>query len=75
MQALIDFFKGFAEIISSLVNFVIGIVQDLLYVISLLGSLIVKIPQMLGWLPSSCLVLTGTMFGIVLIYKILGREG
>ena len=75
MQALIDFFKGFAEIISSLVNFVIGIVQDLLYVISLLGSLIVKIPQMLGWLPSACITLVVTMFAVVLIYKILGREG
>ena len=75
MQALIDFLKGFAEIISSLVNFVIGIVQDLLYVISLLGSLIVKIPQMLGWLPSACITLVVTMFAVVLIYKILGREG
>lgn len=75
MQALIDFFKSFAEIISALVNFVIGIIQDLLYVISLLGSLIVKIPDMIGWLPSACITLTISIFGIVLIYKILGREG
>lgn len=75
MQALIDFFKGFADIISSLVNFVIGVVQDLLYIIQLLGSLIVKIPQMIGWLPSACITLTATLFAVVLIYKILGREG
>lgn len=75
MQALIDFFKGFAEIISSLVNFVIGIVQDLLYIIQLLGSLIIKIPEMIGWLPSACITLTATIFAVVLIYKILGREG
>lgn len=75
MQAIIDFFKSFAEIVSSLVDFVIGIVQDLLYVIQLLGSLIVKIPQMIGWLPSACITLVVTLFAVVLIYKILGREG
>lgn len=75
MQALIDFFKGFADIVSSLVNFVIGVVQDLLYVIQLLGSLIVKIPEMIGWLPSACITLVATLFAVVLIYKILGREG
>jgi len=75
MQGLIDLFKGLADIISALVNFVIGIVMDLLYVISLLGSLILKIPDMIGWLPSACITLVGTTFAIVLIYKILGREG
>ena len=75
MQAIIDFLKSFAEIVSSLVDFVFGIIQDLLYVIQLLGSLIVKIPQMIGWLPSACISLVVTMFGVVLIYKILGREG
>lgn len=75
MQAIIDFFKSFAEIISSLVDFVIGIVEDLLYVIQLLGSLIVKIPNMFGWLPTACISLVVTTFGIILIYKILGREG
>lgn len=75
MTALVDFFKGFADIVSSLVNFVIGIIQDLLYVIGLLGSLVIKIPDMIGWLPSACITLTVTLFSIVLIYKILGREG
>lgn len=75
MGALIDFFKGFAEIVSSLVDFVYGIITDLLYVVALLGSLIVKIPDMIGWLPSACITLVVTTFGIVLIYKILGREG
>ena len=75
MQAIFNWLQGFTEIIGSLVNFVIDIVSDLLYVITLLGSLLVKIPSMVGWLPSACITLVVTLFAVVLIYKIVGREG
>ena len=75
MGALIDFFKGFADIISALVDFLYNTILDLIYVIALLGSLMAKIPDMIGWLPSACISLVVTTFAIVLIYKILGREG
>lgn len=75
MQALIDFFKGFGEVIASLVDFVIDFIGDLLYVIQLLGSLLPKVPDMISWLPSACVSLIVLTFSIVLIYKIIGREG
>lgn len=75
MQALIDFFKGFADIVASLVDFVIDFVGDLLYVIQLLGGLLPKIPDMISWLPSAVVSLIVLTFSIVLIYKIIGREG
>lgn len=75
MQALIDFFSGFADLLYAAGQFLIGVILDLVYVVGLLGSLMVKIPDMIGWLPSACISLTVTVFSIVLIYKILGREG
>lgn len=75
MEGFLNFFKGLGDIIGSLVDFVFGVIEDLLYVIGLLGSLILKIPELIGWLPSACISLVITTFGIVLIYKILGREG
>lgn len=75
MQAIFNWLQGFTEIIGALVNFVIDVVSDLLYVITLLGSLLVKIPFMFSWLPSACVVLVVTVFAVVLIYKIVGREG
>lgn len=75
MSGIIDFLEGLGDILGSLVNFVFGIIQDLLYVIALIGSLVVKIPDMVGWLPSACITLVITAFSIVVIYKILGREG
>ena len=58
-----------------ILDFLVGIIMDLLYVVGLLGSLLVKLPDMIGWLPSACITLTVTIFSIVVIYKILGREG
>ena len=75
MQAIMEFLTGLGELIGSLVSFVFGIVKDLLYVIGLLGSLIVKIPDMIGFLPSAAITLVVTTFSVVLIYKIIGREG
>lgn len=75
LNTIKDFFLGFAEIISSLVDFVINLIQDIVYVVKLCGSFVAKIPAYFSWLPASVLTLIITIFSIVVIYKILGREG
>ena len=75
MQAIIDFFTTLGSVIVSVVEFVIKFFKDLIYVIGLLGNMILSLPAMIGWLPSVCISLTVTAFSIVVIYKIMGREG
>lgn len=75
MQALISFFTSLGNVVVSLVEFVIKFIKDLFYIIGLLGNLIISLPSMIGWLPSACISLTVTAFSIVVIYKIMGREG
>ena len=74
MQAIIDFFSGFADFISSVVDFVIGFFEDLVYVIKLLGQFILDIPGYFTWLPSVALTLLITIFSIVVIYMVLNRK-
>lgn len=75
MGALLDFFTSLGNVIVSLVEFVIKFVKDLFYVIELLGNMLISLPTMIGWLPSACISLVITIFSIVVIYKIMGREG
>lgn len=75
MGAIVEFFKGFIDIIESLVNFVIDTIMDLVYMISLLGSMIGNIPAYFGWIPSAIVSSIVVIFSIVIIYKIIGREG
>lgn len=75
MGPIIDFFKGIGAIIGAVIDFVVGLFQDLIYMIQLLGQFIVNIPSYFVWLPSGVVAVIVTIFAIVVIYKILGREG
>lgn len=75
MQAIIDFFETIGTIITTVINFVIGLFEDLIFMIQLLGKFIVNIPSYFSWLPSSFVSVIVVIFSVVVIYKILGREG
>lgn len=75
MDALISFFTGIGDAIVSAFDFVISFFSDLIYTIQLLGKVVLSIPNYISWLPSPVVTLLLTLFSIVVIYKILGREG
>lgn len=75
MDAIIGFFKGIGAAIGAVIDFVIGLFQDLVYMVQLLGQFVVNIPGYFAWLPAGVVAVIVTIFAIVVIYKILGREG
>ncbi len=75
MGALIDILKSIGEMITAVFAFIIDFFQDLLYVIQLTGKFLMAIPGYFSWLPGPLLTLLLVIFSIVVIYKILGREG
>lgn len=75
MQTIIDWLKNIGEMFSSVFDFVIGIVEDLAYVAGLLVDFVTQIPDYFSWLPAEVLAVIVTIFAIVVIYKLLGREG
>ena len=58
-----------------IVDFLITIIEDLVYVIQLTAEALVEIPTYLGWMPSIAVSALVTLFRIVIVYKVLGREG
>lgn len=75
MQAIIDFFNTVGSVISTVINFVVKMFSDLVMMLQLLAKFITNIPSYFGWLPSAVVAVIVTIFSIVVIYKILGREG
>lgn len=75
MRAIIDFFLSIGDFISTVVDFVISFFRDLVFTIQLIAKFIAQIPSYFSWLPVQILTLIVALFGIVAIYKILGREG
>lgn len=75
LETIKDFFLGLADVITSLVDFVVGLIEDIVYVVKLCGTFVLKIPVFFSWLPAPAVALIVSIFGVVVVYKILGREG
>lgn len=75
MGAIIDFFTGIADLAIGAFEFLIGTIRDIVYIAQLTGKAIAAIPGYLTLLPAPVVALLMTIFAIVVIYKILGREG
>lgn len=66
---------GIGDFFVSIYEFVIGFFRDIAYVIELTAEFVAKIPDYFDWLPAEVVALIVVIFGIVVIYKVLGREG
>lgn len=75
MDAILEFFKGIGDGIVAVFDFLIGIINDLVYIVQLTGKFLAQIPAYFSWLPPELLAIIVSIFAIVVIYKILGREG
>lgn len=75
MDAIISFFSGIADGALALVEFMLSMVEDVLFVVQLTGEFVTKIPSYIDWLPTEVVAIVVSLFGVVVVYKILGREG
>lgn len=75
MQEILNFFKGIGDAIVAAFDFLISFFGDLVYIVQLTGKFLLQIPSYFSWLPGELLAILGIIFAIVVIYKIMGREG
>lgn len=75
MQAILDFFQSVGEILTGVIDFFIDFIQDVVFAVEVTGRVLANIPNYFTWLPVPLVALLVTIFGIVVIYKIAGREG
>lgn len=75
MQAVADFLKAIGDVILGVVDFVISFFSDIVFMVQMLGDLAAAIPTYFNWLPTSVLSGLLLVFTLVILYKILGREG
>lgn len=75
MLNIIDFLKGFADGVVAVFDFIIAFFKDFMQFLKLLATMPEKIAKWLSWIPPEIFALLGILFGIVILYKILGREG
>ena len=75
MGQIVNFLKGIVDFFVGVIQFVIKLVGDLVYVVKLLGETVAHLPDYLQFLPSAVVAILVTTLAVVVIYKVLGREG
>lgn len=75
MDALISFFQGIGNAITSAFDFLVSLISDIIYMIQLTGKFLVQLPRYFSWMPAEISASLLILFAIVVVYKILGREG
>lgn len=75
LGTLKEYIIGIGELFISLYKFVLDFFSDVVYVIKLTAKFVSNIPQYFSWLPGPVLALIVSIFAVVVIYKVLGREG
>lgn len=75
LEKIWNVIKNLGKVISALTEFIFDMVEDLIYMIRLLGDVVDDIPQYLGFFPSVIVTVVTTCIGLAVIFKVLGREG
>lgn len=74
MEAIGNFLKGIGDLLMGLVDFVVGFIEDIVYMITITAKAVASIPGYFTWIPGEVLALIVVIFGVVVVYKVLGRE-
>lgn len=75
LQEIRDILVAIGDFFTTVIDFVIAFFKDLVYMVKLVGETITQLPEYLDWLPAGLVGGLLAIFAVVIIYKILGREG
>lgn len=74
MGNLINIITGFFDVIKSVVDFVIGFFEDIVFIVKSLAQAVINIPRYLSFLPPAVLAIFITGITVVVVYKVVGRD-
>lgn len=60
---------------TSVYDFFLKLCKDIVFIVKATGKALTAIPDLFSWLPAPILSIILVAFGVIVIYKIMGREG
>lgn len=67
-NSILEFIKTITDFISTLWGYLVGVYE-------MMCPFLFKIPTLFAWLPTEIVAIIVLGFGVVVVYKFLGREG
>ena len=75
MESLAEIFQSISNWFDLIFDYIFGFFGDIVYLIRITGYFLLRIPDYFSWFPSEGSTLISLTFSIVVVYKVLGREG
>lgn len=75
LESIKNILFSIGDFFVSIYDFVVGFVNDIVSVVKYTGQAVAQIPQLLEWVNPALVGMLLAAFAVVVIYKILGREG
>lgn len=75
MQAILDFFVNLWELVQWVFQWFLGLLEDLAYIHRITWNFLLNIQEYFSFLPSPYITILIALFSIVVVYKVMGREG
>lgn len=75
LDAIGDAVETVVDFLDTIWKFVKDFTKSTFEMIELVGDTVKSIPDYFDWLPAGIVTSLVVLFGVVVIYKILGREG
>lgn len=74
LETIKNFIVGIGDMINTGWDFLIGIFEDIAYLIKLLYTFLADIPSYFSWLPVEVVAVIVTIFGVVVVLRVIGRD-
>lgn len=75
MQAILDSIASIGNAITTAFQWLLHLIQEVVEITSLVGKFVLSIPGYFSFLPAPAIAIIVSIFGVVALYKLMGREG
>lgn len=75
LKSLVELVGNVLSLLGGLFSVICKIFEFIAFLFDLVIKFVVSIPDFFFWLPTEITVLLVSIFSVVVVYKILGREG
>ena len=74
LKSIFNAIKTISKSLTKIIEIVFDFVEDLLWLVDQLAEITLGLPQYIGWLPSLAITTITSIIGIVVIFRVLGRD-
>lgn len=75
LESIYNVLKTIGDFFGTVGEWIVNLVKDIVKLVELTANAVGNIPKYLSWLPAPVLAIALVIFSIVVLYKVLGREG